>query len=136
MGWFQRLPRQKAGKPVVARTINQIADAAEMSARIRVVAPLTMSVGPFGPIIRFLGPVFGVYIVVTDGTISARVGTTPGGGNAFPQTFNGTVLANLSSDTIKVYSISSTTGGIPTGTYGIAIKIAGVYWLVCVDCGN
>ncbi len=140
MSWFARLPRQKAGHPIRARTINRIAETAEQISKFRVCPPLSLNMSAAGLMLRYLGPLFGVYIVLTDGTISARVGTTPGTGTAIIQTFNGTILANLQKSgtnvTTKVYSISSTTGGIPTGVYGIALLIFGVYWLITVDCGN
>lgn len=141
MSWFARLPRQKANQPIAARTINETAAAAEWASRITAAPPLAIVAGLAGPLIKYMGPIFGVYIVVTSGTITARVGTTPGAGTCIVQTWNGSVLANLQSSgsvnvTIPVLSISSTTGGIPTGTYGLAIKIAGAYWLCTVDCGN
>lgn len=141
MSWFNKLPRQQAGQPIVARTINRIAGAAEWASRIKADPPLAIISTGAGPLLRLAGPLFGVYIVVTSGTITARSGTTPGSGTAIVQTWNGTVLANLQSAsstnvTIPVLSISSTTGGIPTSTYCVALRIAGAYWIISVDCGN
>lgn len=135
MSWFNKLPRQQAGQPIVARTINQIAASAEWSAKIKADPPLAIINTGAGPLLRLAGPIFGVYIGITDGTITARSGTTPGSGNVKIQTWNGTALADLGVD-VPVLSISSTTGGIPTGTYCVVLRIMGAYWMITVDCGN
>ena len=56
------------------------------------------------------------YLAVADGTITARVGTTLGSGMVFLTTIAGTAVTVLT-DTANVLNFSSTTGGIPTGTY-------------------
>lgn len=137
MAWFTRLPRQQAGQPIQARTINRASETAEWASKITASFPLGMIAGVGGPLLRYIGPIFGAYIVVTDGTISARVGTAPGTGNVKIQTWNGSALANLAgASDLPVFSISSTTGGIPTGTYGVVLRIYDAYWLITVDCGN
>jgi hypothetical protein len=135
MSWFNKLPRQQAGQPIVARTINQIAASAEWSAKIKADPPLAIINTGAGPLLRLAGPIFGVYIGITDGTITARVGTSPGSGNVKIQTWNGSALADLGVD-VPVLSISSTTGGIATGVYVIVLRILGAYWLISVDCAN
>lgn len=141
MSWFTRLTRQQAGQPIQARTINRGLDTAEWASKIKASPPLSISATGAGPLIRYMGPIFGVYVVVTSGTTSARMGSALGTGTGIIQTWDGTNLANLQSAgsvnvTIPIYSISSTTGGIPAGTYGITLKIFGVYFLITLDCGN
>jgi hypothetical protein len=137
MGLFQTIKKQKSGQVIEAKTLRDTATVAEWAAQIKVAPPLEMMAFAAGPLIRLAGAIFGIYIgVVATGGISARVGTTPGSGNFTPQTWNGTVLANLSANTLPCYSISSTTAGIPSGTYIIVIKIYNVYWVCTADCGN
>lgn len=135
MSWFNKLPRQQAGQPIVARTINQIAASAEWSAKIKADPPLAIINTGAGPLLRLAGPIFGVYIGVTDGTITARSGATPGSGNVKIQTWNGTALADLGVD-VPVLYISSTTGGLATGVYVIVLRIMGAYWIISLDCAN
>ncbi len=78
-----------------------------------------------------------IQVAVTNGTITARSGTTPGAGNVHLADYDGTILVVDTSEDVPVLYISSTTGGIPTGIYvQIAQDAAGNNWIVSVDCGN
>ena len=135
MAWYQKIKRQRSGEVIEAKTLADTAEAAEFANKIRANPPLAIAAGAGGPLLRLAGMLFSVYIVVAHGAITARSGTTPGTGLATIQTWNGTVLASLSID-FTVKNISSTTGGIPDGTYGIMLRICGAYWFITVDCGN
>ncbi len=135
MAWWKKHDYPAPGKPIVARDLRRVAQTADMVSQLRADAPLSVQVGFSGILIRYLGQVFGAYIAVTSGTITARSGTTPGTGNVTPYGWDGTSLVTMGT-TIPVYSISSTTGGIPTNTYCIVLKIFGAYWIITADCGN
>ncbi len=129
------LYKQEEGKPIAAKTLRQTAEAAEWATRITAEPPLSIMNLAAGPLIRLAGMLFSVYIGVTDGTISARSGGTPGSGNVTIYTWNGTTLASLGIDK-PVFNISSTTGGIPTGTVVVILRICASYWVITADCGN
>ncbi len=85
----------------------------------------------------------GLQRAYTDGTISARVGTTPGTGGVFIVIYDGSVyqIQNGSGGnptiTQAVLNFSSTTGGIPSGTYcWIGLASDGQWEIISVDCGN
>jgi hypothetical protein len=81
-------------------------------------------------------PQISAQLAITNGTITARVGTTAGDGNVFFVTVDGTTL---SADTVDnpVLNFSSTTGGIPTSTYvWVEQDSGGNWWITAVDCGN
>ncbi len=136
MPWFSRIKKQQAGDVIEARTIRQTTESAEWASNIRANPPLSVIATASGPLLRLAGTLFGAYIGVADGTITARSSGTPGNGLFYPQTWNGTALANLSTVSVPCLSISSTTGGIPTGTYLVVLKIYGIYWVITADCGN
>ncbi len=74
---------------------------------------------------------------VDGGGITARVGTTPGTGTVSFYQLNDSGVLEDSGDGDTVYSISSTTGGIPSGTYVMCEQdVNDDYWVVSVDCGN
>ena len=74
--------------------------------------------------------------VVQSGGISARSGTTPGSGSVKLYALVGGVLVDAG-QTVTVYSISSTTGGILSGAYIMVAQDAfGNWWVESVDCGN
>jgi hypothetical protein len=80
-------------------------------------------------------PARGKYNATTTGTITARSGATYGSG---PVTVNvniaGTETATALS--LTVYNVSSTTGGIPSGTrVQIEEFTDGYYYVTAVDCG-
>ncbi len=75
--------------------------------------------------------------IVDTGGITARAGTTPGSGPVVFYQLNDSGVLENSGDGETVYSISSTTGGIPAGTYIMCAQDANDdYWVVSVDCGN
>lgn len=128
--------KPKPGDIVSARDLREIGETCDQFSRFSVEPPLEMIWTALGPLVRLAGPLFGVYVgVVASGGISARSSGTPGTGNVTIQTWNGTALASLGI-TVVAKSISSTTGGIPSGTYCIVLRICGAYWLISVDCGN
>jgi hypothetical protein len=133
--WGRNHRKQKGGQPIMASTLRQLAETCDTVSRITADPPLEIVNTGGGMLLRLAGPLFGVHIGVTNGAITARSGGTPGTGNVTIQTWNGTALASLGVD-VKAYSISSTTGGIPSGTYCIVLRICGSYWLISVDCGN
>lgn len=136
MGWFKNHWKARAGKPISASGLRGIADTCDQVSRIKCQPPLEALWTPGGLLLRVAGAIFGAYVgVVVGGGISAMSGLTPGTGNVTLYTWNGTVLASLGI-TEAVYSISSTTGGIPAGTTCIILRIAGNYWLISADCGN
>ena len=82
-------------------------------------------------------------LAYTDGTITARSGTTPGTGTVYLVVYDGTVLQIQNGTggnptvTQAVLNFSSTTGGIPTGTYVWIEPDPGSNWFItAVDCGN
>ncbi|MGE4196034.1 MAG: hypothetical protein AB7G11_02775 [Phycisphaerales bacterium] len=79
-----------------------------------------------------LGNLIGFAVIKTNGTITARSGTTPGTGSAYIQTWSGTVLANGNSVTVR--NVSGKAGGIGSGLYGFAVKLFGIWWVVSVEC--
>ncbi len=129
------LHKQEQGKPIEAKTLRTIAEAAEWATRITAEPPLSIMNLAAGPLIRLAGMLFSVYIGVTNGTITARSGGTPGAGNVTVYTWNGTTLASLGIDK-PVFNISSTTGGIPGSTFVIILRICASYWIITADCGN
>ncbi len=133
MSWFARLPRQKAGHPIRARTINRIAETAEQISKFRVCPPLSLNMSAAGLMLRYLGPLFGVYIVLTDGSgISARSSTTPGTGNVIIQTWNGTVMASSAGPKLPVRNWN--VQAIGASKYGVVLLIYGSYWAIAFEC--
>jgi TctA family transporter len=113
-----------------------VAETCDWASQIKAQPPISVMGTAAGPLIRLAGMIFSVYVgVVATGGITARSGSTPGSGNVTLQTWDGTALASLGI-TKKAYSISSTTGGIPSGTYCIILRICSAHWLISLDCGN
>ncbi len=76
-------------------------------------------------------------IVSAGQDITARVGTTPGTGTVDLYDLDDSGILTNSGEVVTVYSISSTTGGVPTGTYVMVSEDGqGNWWLISVDCGN
>lgn len=133
MPWFKTHKKQKSGKPIEARTLADMARTCDWIARLQVEPPLSiLSVGG-GPLLRWAGMIFGVYIGITNGTITARSGSTPGSGRVDFQAWNGTTLQSMGTHQ-TCYNISSSSGGIVTGKYCIVLKISGVYWIITTEC--
>lgn len=132
--WNRKLPRQEPGKPIAAATINRTADAAEWATRIQVTPPLGIFANAFGPVLAYVGPIFGFYVaVVGSGGISARSGNYPGSGTVSLCNWNGTELTTTSK-TKTVYNLSSTSGGISSGKYCAIIRWMSAYWIITAEC--
>lgn len=133
MPWLWKHKQQLPGKPISARTLRRMAQTCDWVAQVKAEPPLSVSTSFNGILFRYIGMLFSVYIAVTDGTITARSGSTPGTGNVTLQTWNGTALASLGIDK-PVFNFSSTTGGIPTGKYCVILRICGSYWIISTEC--
>lgn len=135
MPFWGKRTRFRAGKPIVARDLNRVAEMAEKAALIQADPPLAIVSTPGGPLLRLAGMLFSAYIAVTTSTITARSGGTPGSGTVKLQSWNGTALADLPGPISKtVYNISASTNTIASGKYCIVLKIAGAYWLITAEC--
>ena len=136
MSWKQKFHKQKVGAPIAAETLRTMAEGLEWCSNINVEPPLEIIPMATGPFIRLAGWFFAAYVgTVGSGGISARASATPGSGTVDLMTYNGSTLVSFGAS-VTALSISSTTGGIPEGTYCIVLRIFGVFWLVSVDCGN
>ncbi len=72
----------------------------------------------------------------TNGTITARSGTTLGTGTVFLLNVVGTAIT-VTTDTLSVVNYSSTTGGIPDAIYVFVQDDGFGNWsITSVDCGN
>ena len=143
MAWLKNHTKQKPDQPIAAKTLRTMAETCDWMTRIQADPPLSIMSVAGGPLLRLGGWLFSIYVgvVASPGPITARVTTTPGTGPVNIQTWNGSDLGDLLDEssnpiTVTAYSISSTTGGIPAGTYVIMVRICGAYWIVTADCGN
>ncbi len=131
-------PLIKPGDELTSRWLNDVRRAAVEGSIASLGAGLEGSPSPNGWSISLKAPASGASgsVVKTSSTITARSGTTVGSGTVdFYERVGSTLTATGLSDT--VYSYSSTTGGIPSGTYGFAQRDrTGDWWLISVDCGN
>jgi hypothetical protein len=81
-------------------------------------------------------------LCVTNGPITARSGTTAGGGNvALWTSTNGSLTtqndANGNPIIMHVYSLSSTNGGIANGVFAVVtLVINSDTYITTLDCGN
>ncbi len=76
------------------------------------------------------------FLAKTNGTITARSGTTLGTGSVFLTTISGSTIT-VTSETMTVSNFSSTTGGIATATYvWVEEDSVGNFFITAVDCGN
>ncbi len=105
---------------------------------------LVMSESDGGKVLRTASSgATGQQLAYTNGTITARSGTTPGAGTVYLVRYDGSVFQIMNGSggnptiTQAVKSYSSTTGGIATGNYvWIAQNPADLYWyVISVDCG-
>lgn len=128
--WGKKHTRQSSGKPIKARTINELADTCDRVSRITASSPLAIDYSAGGVLLRWAGPIFGAYTGITNGSISARSGLTPGTGNVSLYTWNGTAVATLGSpvQTFVVQSLFPV--GFATGRKVIILRIAGTYWII------
>ncbi len=85
-------------------------------------------------VLRLASQKSGAQLAITDGTITARSGTTPGEGTVFRVSYDGTDLVT-DAETLDVLNFSSTTAGIPTGIYcWIEQDPQSNWWITSVDC--
>lgn len=132
------LPRMKLAENIPGadrfnRWVDQIIGAIENLHNISASGILSATIGPNG--IHLHVPEFPIAIVKTTGTISARVGATPGTGTVTFQMFNLTSFVDDSARTnLTVYNYSSNATLTTSGKYGVCIKIWGVWFLIVVEC--
>lgn len=136
MAWWFRHKKQKAGRPIEARTLRQMAQTCDWASQIRANPPLSIMATGNGPLFRLASMLLSVYIgVVGSGGVTARSGSTPGSGSVTLQTWNGTSLANFpGSASVTAYNISASGSGIASGKYCIILKIAGAYFIITSEC--
>jgi hypothetical protein len=128
--WFKIHKKPRPGQPLSAQTLREYAQTLDQLCRMRADPPLEIVWGGGGPLFRLAGMLFGAYVGVTDGTITARVGLTPGTGNVTLYTWNGTALASLGIDKPIQSPISV---GLPGGLGVIILRVAGSYWIIWTD---
>ncbi len=128
----------KPGDELVCKWLNEVREAA-VSGGIAALGPgLKGSPTPTGWAINLANPLGQMpgFLAKTDGAITARSGTTLGGGDVFLTSISGTTIT-VETDTVDVLNFSSTTGGIPDATYVWVEQDAdGNYFITSVDCGN
>ena len=135
MPFWGKRTRFRAGKPIVARDLNRVAEAAERAALLQANPPLAIVSTPGGPLLNYAGPVFQPYLAKATTTITALSGTTPGSGTVKVETWNGSALADLGGPvTFTAYSLS--TAAIASGSYVTVLKIAGNYWVLSSPGGG
>jgi len=137
MAWLRKhkIAQQEKGQPISAEALRHAGESLDWLVGIQVSPPLEMLSTANGPLIRYPGMLFEVYIGVTTSTITARSGGTPGSGSIKIQTWNGTSLADLGGPvTFTVYNWNSASGGVASGKYCVILKIAGSYWLLAAEC--
>lgn len=110
MSWLTKLPRQVAGQPIAARTINQIAAAAEWACKIRVSAPLDIINTGAGPLIRLAVPPVAVYECQPSAAVTGATGTWP---SLTPISFTADVYQIANGKLTKVVSGATVWNGLP-----------------------
>ncbi len=132
-----RIPPQrlKIDDELLLKWLNDVRDWAVQGSIMDVGAGLSGSPTPNGWSIG-LGAGIGRagFLAKTNGTITARSGTTAGTGSVFLTTFSAPTIT-VTANTLTVYNFSSTTGGIATATFvWVEQDDAGNYWITAVDC--
>ncbi len=129
--------RLKPGDELICRWLNAVRDAA-VEGSIAALGPgLIGSPTPTGWQVGLASSIRqNGFWAKTNGTISARSGTTLGSGSVFLLEVTSTTIT-VTSDTLDVVNYSSTTGGIPTDTYVFVQDDGfGNPSITAVDCGN
>jgi hypothetical protein len=120
-----------------AQGLREIAETCDWISRLSVTAPLEITPFAGGPQIRLSAPA-GRQLVYTDGTITARSGTTAGTGNVFlcsTAVASGVCTITNTTNTLTVFNFSASTGGIPTGKYcWLDYDIYGTPFIVSAEC--
>jgi hypothetical protein len=133
MNQNSRLPRLITRNRKVDKWIDVIVRAVERALSLSTSGNIVATQSPSG--INLHVPFLGLAVIVTTSTITARSSSTPGSGTMKVVLFNGTTLIDDASATAEtMYNYSSATGGVATGKYGIAIKIAGYWFLLSAEC--
>jgi len=143
--FFRKLKRQKAGKRVSAGVINDIADVAEWTSRMRVTAPLNIKYTPAGPVIG--ATPYMAQLAVANGNITARSGSAAGVGSVYLVSVQATFSAGAmvtctlttSSIAVPVFNPSSSTmtsgHGIDSGMYcWVQQDLSGFYCVAPLEC--
>jgi hypothetical protein len=73
-------------------------------------------------------------VALTTTTITARSGTTPGGGSVKLQKYDGSVLSDATGTTVFVHNYSSAAAGIASGKYCLVAQSWGAWWVVSTEC--
>jgi len=136
MAWLRKhkIAQQEKGQPISAEALRHAGESLDWLVGIQVSPPLEMLSTANGPLIRYPGMLFEVYIGITSTAITARSGSTPGSGRVAIQTWNGVVLQPLATDAVIAFNISSNPAGIAGGKYCIILKIAGSYFIITSEC--
>lgn len=131
------LKRLKKGDELTSSWLNRLLALVKMNTvELGMNSGLSMVQTPNATILRLSSTGTSGRLAITDGTITARVTTTPGTGTVNPVVFDGTTLTTLAED-ITVYNFSSTTGGIVDSVYvWIEQDLSSWWWITAVDCGN
>ena len=135
--FFFNHKKQKAGEPISAEMLAQMAETCDQMSRITAVPPLEFTWLPSGPVFRLAGMLLGVYIAqVNTGGISARSGSTPGSGTVAIQQWNGTAFSSMAGTgaTFPVKNWNSTAGAIAAGKWCVVLRIMGAYWVLAAEC--
>ena len=122
------IAQQQQGKPISAQALRHAGETLDWISNIDASAPLECLATANGPLIRYPGMLFEIYIGVVTTAITAASGATPGSGQAKVETWNGTALADLGGPVnFKVYTTGS---AVTVGTYIQFVKIAGSFWII------
>ncbi len=105
------------------------------SGQIRLGVNCGLSVVPTsdGFALRLSNPNVRAQLAITNGTITARVGTTAGTGSVYlvgVSVVSGTCTLTTSAVTLTVYNLSATTGGILTGKYCWVEQHTNGFWFI------
>ena len=130
-------PKLRPGDELTTKWLNWIlAWVKRNTIELGVDSGLAMAQTENATILRLASRQSGQQLAITDGTITARTGTTPGTGTVFLVNYDSTDLITGTVD-VDVFNFSSTTGGIPDSIYcWIEQDPQGNWWITSVDCGN
>lgn len=123
---FKRQPRHR---PASRTVINRAAEGSYQE----VVTGSGLSMSRLGSkmLIRAAGTLLGIEIAKTKTTITGRSGTTPGTGDVYKVTFDGT---NLTVTTTENECRNIAAGSLSAGKYCFVVKLFAVRWLLVGEC--
>lgn len=124
-------PGQKPGRPIRARTLSGFSRRIGGLTRGVLGGQAVQSQSAIAgiPLSITVGGSLGVAIVKSHGTVNKRVGTQPGTGKVYLQTYDGTILSDGAEVDCR-YIIATDKGD---GKYGVAFKL-GSYWWPLFEC--